>query len=72
MKSYHNIETRKFPGCDYYVGYGGGFVWHIYAQYNNVKRKPANWCAFKQENTLTSKSIKAKTLAEMSKKLEQL
>ena len=29
MRSYPNIETRKFPGKDHYVAYGANEIWHV-------------------------------------------
>lgn len=71
MINLHNIETRKFPGKNYYVGYGAGFTWHIH----NVKglSKPGvNWRAnVSSINGPTSLPfLYGKTLADISQALD--
>lgn len=65
MRNFHNIEARKFPGKDYYVGYGRlCSVWHI-------KGKSGNWyCTPSPSSTIQGVSFFARTLSEVSKELD--
>lgn len=60
MKSFHNIESRKFPGHDYYVGYGGGHVWRIWR---------TTWKGWIAANQTTGKTISGRILDDISRKL---
>lgn len=63
MKSFHNIETRKFPGHDYYVGYGGGKVWRIWR---------TTWKGWIADSDATSFIVKGKKLDDISRKLAMI
>ena len=65
MKSFHNIETRVFPGMSCYCGYSDG-VWYI-------RRKTAsrcsNWICTSREGGY---NFEARTMDEVSKELERM
>jgi hypothetical protein len=60
MKSYPNIESRKFPGHTHYVGYGAGHVWHIWK---------TTWKGWVAGDQTTGATIKGRTLDDISRKL---
>ena len=65
MKNYHNIEKSAFRRGEY-VGYGGGFVWHISKSNSSF----GNWYAHERDNV--SRKIYAFGLQSMSDKLAAL
>lgn len=63
MKNYHNIETRKSPTKNAYVGYGGGNVWLIYK---------TTWKGWVASNQTTGATLKGRVLADISRKLSAI
>lgn len=58
MRNFPNIETRKLsPHHDYYVGYGRGYVWHIYRNGRN------GWIASSNSAPFT---VRGRLLADIS------
>ena len=60
MKSYHNIEQKKFPVDDYYVGYGNG-VWRI-------RKNGQSWSCY---HVKTGKMFIAKNMDKVSERLDE-
>lgn len=68
MKSYHNIESRKSPFGDYYVGYSDdGRGWRI-------RGRSGNWTAIANVTCQGSlnRLMGYDTLAEISAELEKI
>lgn len=63
MKSYPNIESRKFNGRDYYVAYGGGHVWRVWR---------TTWKGWIANNQTTGATLKGRVLADISRKLSAI
>jgi hypothetical protein len=63
MKNYHNIESRKFSGHDYYVAYGGGHIWRVWR---------TTWKGWIASNQTTGASIKGRILDDISRKLSAI
>ena len=68
MKAFDNIETRKFPGKEYYVGYSAdGRSWRITG-------KSGYWCAranVTSQDKLSS-LIGFERLVEISQELKEI
>lgn len=62
MLNYNNIESRKFPGHDYYVGYGMGATYHI--------RKLSDGSWYARSTAINGASLAGRTLAEINRKLQ--
>lgn len=63
MRNYSNIESRKFVGHDYYVGYGvDGAIYHI--------RKLADRSWYARSTAINGNSYGGKTLDEINRKLQ--
>lgn len=69
MHNFHNIESRKFSGDDYYVGYGRlCSVWRIH---RHGKGRNACWyCSPAHMNKAGQVPFYKRTLAEVSKELD--
>ena len=63
MKNYHNIESRKFSGHDYYVAYGGGHIWRVWR---------TTWKGWVASNQTTGATLKGRVLADISRKLSAI
>jgi hypothetical protein len=60
---FNNVEAKKFPGHNYYVGYAGGRIYHIHKTNSSY----GNWIAWPVDG---GANLYGFTLAEVSNKLE--
>lgn len=63
MRNYQNIETRKFHGHSYYIGYSKGDRFHIYGSHRE------GWKAIGQNGC--SDNYHGDNLKEISEQLEE-